>query len=175
MYSMLTEYHNCYLSQAKTDGDKNLDKEIQLVLKNRGMQSSSPIRICTLFNDNDSKNFENKELEHIYKKIREKPLIVIQDKGESKSSSEDEDSEDSESEKFDVKEVIYEEARERFPKISEETLIALIINGINKAMKDIRAAVIKRVIPITLITTRVLILKDFALEPQPEKLREAAI
>lgn len=42
-------------------------------------------------------------------------------------------------------------------------------------MKEIREAVIKRVIPITLITTRQLILKDFALEPDPNKLKQASI
>lgn len=41
-------------------------------------------------------------------------------------------------------------------------------------MREIIDAVIRRVIPIASITTRLLILKDFALEPDPEKLRQAS-
>jgi hypothetical protein len=42
-------------------------------------------------------------------------------------------------------------------------------------MNEIIDMVIRRVIPIASITTRVLVLKDFVLEPDPEKLKQASI
>ena len=50
----------------------------------------------------------------------------------------------------------------------------MVNQGINVAMREIIEAVVRRVIPIASITTRSLVLKDFALDQDPEKLRLAS-
>jgi len=71
--------------------------------------------------------------------------------------------------------VIIEESTKKFQQIQPEYLRMIANRGINQAMREIIEMVIRRVIPIASITTRLLVLKDFALEPNPEKLQQASI
>lgn len=75
---------------------------------------------------------------------------------------------------FNSERVNIDESSEKFSNIDPKILKSLVIRGINYAMKEIIDAVIRRVIPIASITTRSLVLKDFALETDPSKLKSAA-
>jgi CCR4-NOT transcription complex subunit 1 len=116
-------------------------------------------------------------------RIKQDPLIIYEEQMLGKPLEEVEEDMNAEQEQipegFEENEVLekvnVKEATENFPDIEKSFLETLANTGIMQAMKDIRDPVIRRVIPITLITTRLLILKDFALEPDPEKLKEAAI
>lgn len=179
LYSMLIEYLN-YYSSSSHDYDKNIDKEINLVLRNRGMELNHS-KESTLFRDFDQKNYNNKEFRYLHLKMTSDPLIIIPEipvelneisKEESKSagfipghipSGKGQDI------------VIIAETSKKFPELNPDFLKALANQGINQAMREIIEAVIRRVIPIASITTRLLVLKDFALEPDPEKLKQASV
>ena len=70
--------------------------------------------------------------------------------------------------------VIVTETSKMFPNINQDYLLMLINKAINISFERIWEQVIKKVIPITLITTREMILKDFALDPDAEKLKIAS-
>lgn len=179
LYSMLIEYRNYYLGQ-NPDTDKIINNEIQLVLKNRNADMDH-IRESTLFRDFDQKNIANRELVYLHNKIvadpyinlPEIPLVLVQEALE-EAKEEELDSLDQYSNAFDQDKVIIDESLTKYPNLSPDFLRALANQGINQAMREIIDAVIRRVIPIASITTRLLILKDFALEPDPEKLRLAS-
>jgi CCR4-NOT transcription complex subunit 1 len=183
MYSLLIEYMERYCSNPNYESDKNTEKEIQLVLKNRAA-GVVPTRISTLFRDYDEENLNNRELAYIIQKIREEPLIVIPEIPEdAKEEQKDEFLNSQDDVELEIEPSVFNsdvsvsvvEASEKFKEIDENFLTTIAKEALIMAMKEIRDPVIKRVIPITLITTRMLILKDFALEPSPEKLMQAAI
>jgi hypothetical protein len=180
LYAMLIEYRNYYLGQ-NPDTDKIINNEIQLVLKNRNADMEH-LRESTLFRDFDQKNIANRELVYLHNKIvadpyiilPEIPVILVQNEIFEEAKDEEIDPSDQYSNSFDQDKVIIEESCVKYPNLSPEFLKVLANQGINQAMREIIDAVIRRVIPIASITTRLLILKDFALEPDPEKLREAS-
>ena len=57
--------------------------------------------------------------------------------------------------------------------ITKDILIEIVIDSIEKAAKEIEKPVINRVIPIALVTTKQLILKDFAFEADADKMQKA--
>lgn len=182
MYSILLEYLEYYIKR-NPQADRNLDKEIQIVLKvNSQMQSQ--IAESTLFRDYDSKNYRNNELIYLTQLIANDPLIVapkqLIDPNEIAQSKQIESKEaQGANQKFNEAEISLEpvnitETSKKFPTVNQEFLKALINKAIEVAFKEIREPVIKRVVPITLITTRTMILKDFSLDPDPERMKLAA-
>eukprot|EP00345_Euplotes_harpa_P005681 CAMPEP_0168317672 /NCGR_PEP_ID=MMETSP0213-20121227/33_1 /TAXON_ID=151035 /ORGANISM="Euplotes harpa, Strain FSP1.4" /LENGTH=451 /DNA_ID=CAMNT_0008318613 /DNA_START=1 /DNA_END=1356 /DNA_ORIENTATION=+ len=181
MYSILLEYMTYYI-QNNPDFDRNVDKEIKIVLK-AIPPNHEPIKESSLFRLFDRKDMKNPEIAYLINKISMNPLIIISktmsDEGEKstdRNSPEDKAA-------FGVTQdndqanrgVIVKEAMAAFPDINEEYLKMLVNQAIIQAIKEIREPVIRRVIPITLITTRVMILKDFALESDAEKLKQASL
>jgi CCR4-NOT transcription complex subunit 1 len=61
------------------------------------------------------------------------------------------------------------------PGLTPEIVEEIVKSGIDQATRAIILPVTNRVIPIALITTKQLILKDFALEPNPDKMEEATM
>lgn len=181
MYSVLIEYFTYFIKSP--DIDRNAEKEIQLVLKVRG-QMSNPIEETFIFRDYVSKNQHNTELNYLLMKIQTDPLIVcpksLEPIGESRSEEGQkvdlsllmEPSDSSNEQAYSIK---TNETMKVFPNMNEEYLKALINSAVISAIREIREPVIRRVVPITLITTRVMVLKDFALDPDPEKLRKASV
>lgn len=181
LYSMLLEYMNYYVDNS-ADFDKNIPKEIQLVLRNRRGEITQS-RESTLFRDFDMKNANNKELIFLNNRMLNDPLINIPKirvpMSNSPQAQEDGKEESSTANLYDntfnQDMVIITESSQKFPQIDRNYLKILTNQGINQAMREIIEAVIRRVIPIASITTRTLVLKDFALEPDAERLRQASI
>lgn len=58
--------------------------------------------------------------------------------------------------------------------IPENTLRRIIADSIDRSIQEILPPVVDRSVTIALITTRELVLKDFAFDPNPEKILKAA-
>lgn len=182
LYSLLFEYQKFYITRGY-EPDKIIFNEIQLVLKNMHLNENQ-LRESTLFRDFDNQNTRNNELMHLKRKIEREPLIIlpeiIEEQPESTkievSFNRNNFSQESQykQEAFEDEKVIIVESGQKFPNINPQFLQQMVNQGINVAMRDIIEAVILRVIPIASITTRSLVLKDFALELDPEKLKFAA-
>ena len=182
IYSMLLEYIT-YYSAGNSEQDSNIGKEIQLVLRNRKIDMD-PLGESRLFRDFDQKNSKNKEIVFLNHKMLNDPLIQLpniplQMKPEVPMNEDGKQEEVLGDEQYDnifnLDIVVVSESSKKFPQIDQNHLKMLTKQGINQAMREIIQAVIRRVIPIASITTRLLVLKDFALEPDPEKLRQASI
>jgi CCR4-NOT transcription complex subunit 1 len=60
------------------------------------------------------------------------------------------------------------------PPIPENTLRRIIADSIDRSIQEILPPVVDRSVTIALITTRELVLKDFAFDPNPDKILKAA-
>jgi len=172
---MLREYNNNFNTR---DGEafNTINNEIMLVLKNT--IPTQNIQASTFFSDFENNVTTNHELNYIKMKINNTPLINLPDEPEEEMDEIIEDK------KEEVKDVsmkvkispaaisILTEGNQ--PNFDVNYLEKLVCGGIHQAMKEIIDAVIRRVIPIAAITTRSLVLKDFALEPDPKKMRDAS-
>ena len=181
MYSVLIEYLTYFIKSP--DIDRNSEKEIQLVLKIRN-QITIPLEECYIFRDYINSKQDNAELNYLLMKIENDPLIISP-----KSLEPTIDTQAEKQQIFDSKLLIEPSERDKnadfsikiaetvkvFPTINQDYLKALINSAVISAIREIREPVIRRVVPITLITTRVMILKDFALDPDAEKLKKASI
>ena len=180
MYSLLLEYFNYFMKRPEID--KSCEKEIQLVLKVT-TQIREQLREWTLFRDYENKITNNAELNYLLDRINVDPLIMSPKILEPAVETQEDQSQKIDpnlllelSERDQISDIVkITETVRIFPNINQEFLKMLINSAIISAFREIREPVIRRVIPITLITTRVMILKDFALEPDAEKLRQASI
>ena len=181
MHSLLFEYLQNYIKN-NPQADRSLDKEIQIVLKTRSQMPNWIIE-STLFRDYDNKNYKNNELIYLTQLIANDPLIVAPKllTGISETSESKQLEKDSQNNMLNISDVETSletikitETSKKFPSINQEYLKMLISKAIDIAFKEIKEPVIKRVVPITLITTRTMILKDFALDPDPERMKLAA-